>query len=155
MNGKDVMRAVVKELFPPRRYAVCPNVSWALLPWECDVLAVSPAGVVNEIEIKISVGDLRRDLKKRKWNTPGPWSHVDRFWVAGPKSMSTDMMNFSKAVGGGVGVISVGDDGVVEVLALAERKRERKLEIKASEIHRLASLRFWDKELLNGKAVVE
>lgn len=153
MNSTDIMRAVVRELFPPRRYAVCPNVSWALLPWECDVLAVSPAGVVNEIEIKISVGDLRRDMKKQKWKTPGPWSHVDRFWVAGPSAMSTEMLNFSKAVGGGVGVICVGDTGGVEVVASAERRRERKLEIKAEEIHRLASLRFWDKELWNGKAV--
>ena len=153
MKAKEIARCVVKDLFPPRRYAVCPNVSWALLPWECDVLAVSPAGVVNEIEIKVSVSDLQRDLKKRKWKTPGPWSHVDRYWIAGPLEMQFDMVNFSKAVGGGAGVICVSDSGCVSVVVAAERKRQRTVKIKPEEVHRLASLRFWDRELRSLNAV--
>jgi len=145
MNSSDITKAVVKWCFPPRRYAVCPNVSWALLPWEADILAVSGSGVVNEIEIKTSVSDLKRDLAKSKWRVPGwPWSHIDRFWLAGPSWMESQMRERALAVGGGVIVVS--DSGFVSVAVAAARHRDRRVDITASAIHRLTSLRFWDKE---------
>lgn len=52
MTAHDITLAVVMQLFPPRRYAVCPNVSWGALPWEADVVAVSQAGIVHEVEVK-------------------------------------------------------------------------------------------------------
>lgn len=44
---------------------IVPNVSWGLSGLhECDLLVVSKAGYLTEIEIKISRGDLRADAKK-------------------------------------------------------------------------------------------
>lgn len=44
---------------------VCPNFTpggW----WECDVWAVTKAGYVSEYEIKLSVGDFKKDAKKSR-----------------------------------------------------------------------------------------
>jgi len=51
--------------FNPRSNLIIPNVSWGFNIHECDLLVVSPAGYITEVEIKISKSDIRADLKKR------------------------------------------------------------------------------------------
>lgn len=51
-------------LFDRRNDIIVPNVSWGLLPYEADLLAISKAGQVTEVEIKRSMADLRADFKK-------------------------------------------------------------------------------------------
>lgn len=43
---------------------IVPNVYWGMGIHECDLLVVSKAGYLTEIEIKISRADLRADAKK-------------------------------------------------------------------------------------------
>lgn len=61
-------------------------------------MALSPSGVLHEVEVKVSLYDLRRDVHKSKWGKrpPGepPWrsnniiktvkDYVHRFWYAVP-----------------------------------------------------------------------
>lgn len=59
------IEVAVAMLFDYRKYVLVPNVSWGLgLGHECDVLALSPDGYFTEIEIKISMQDLKKDFTK-------------------------------------------------------------------------------------------
>lgn len=51
--------------FNIRRYIIVPNVSWGLNLHECDLLIVTKSGYATEIEIKISLSDLKREAKKK------------------------------------------------------------------------------------------
>lgn len=55
----------VASLLNYRIYTIVPNVSWGLsLRHECDMLALDTKGRFTEIEIKISLSDLKADFKK-------------------------------------------------------------------------------------------
>jgi hypothetical protein len=58
----------VAQHFGWRSNLIVPNVSWGLsqlLYREVDLMIVHPSGFCDEVEIKISVGDLKADAKKR------------------------------------------------------------------------------------------
>ena len=73
--------------FDRRQYILVPNLSWSLLPWECDLALITKSDYLYEIEIKISKADLKRDLKKRKWLLYDR-GKVKRTWFAYPEVMS-------------------------------------------------------------------
>lgn len=75
--------AVAQTLFPWRRYVVVPNVSWGLLPHEADLLAMTDAGYLSEVEIKISKADFLADKDKRK-HLRGPSDLIKDFYYAMP-----------------------------------------------------------------------
>jgi hypothetical protein len=59
------IEVAVAKLLGWRTNTIVPNVSWGLgLRHECDMLVLDQRGRFTEIEIKISVADLRADLKK-------------------------------------------------------------------------------------------
>lgn len=50
----------------PRLNLIVPNVYWGMgLDYECDLLCVTPSGYATEIELKVSKGDIKKDLIKR------------------------------------------------------------------------------------------
>lgn len=51
--------------FDPRRNVIVSNVSFGLLDHEADVLVMSKAGYLTELEIKRSLADLKADFKKK------------------------------------------------------------------------------------------
>lgn len=53
--------------FPASRFIAVENVSFGLVCWEADLLVCSGSGYLYEIEIKISISDLKRDKQKRRW----------------------------------------------------------------------------------------
>jgi hypothetical protein len=103
-SAGDVAAAAVHRHFPPRRYAVCQNVSWALLPYEADVIAVSAAGPDHEIEIKTSKSDLLADTKKMRWaNFPNRLRpQVDFYWLAVPGELEAEAVKRAEEIRGGV-----------------------------------------------------
>lgn len=70
MKASEIAGAIVTDLFHFRRNLIVSNVAWGMLPWEADLLVMSNAGYVSEIEIKTSIADLKRDPKKRKFLHP-------------------------------------------------------------------------------------
>ncbi len=44
---------------------IVPNVSWGMFVHECDLLILTPAGYLTEVEIKVSKADLKKDKEKR------------------------------------------------------------------------------------------
>lgn len=59
------MEILIANYFNPRQNLVIPNISWGLWIHECDLLVMSKSGYLSEIEIKISVSDLKKDREKR------------------------------------------------------------------------------------------
>ena len=58
------MECRLADYFGYRKNLIVPNVYWGLDMHECDLLVLSQAGYATEIEIKISIADLRADAKK-------------------------------------------------------------------------------------------
>lgn len=58
------MECAVVRFLDYRSNLIVPNVYWGMNMHECDLLVVSKAGYLTEIEIKITRADLRADKKK-------------------------------------------------------------------------------------------
>jgi hypothetical protein len=68
--------------FNPRRNLIVPNVSRGLDIHECDLLIMTPRGYLTEVEIKISISDLKKDKEKlHEHNDP----RIKRLFFAIPK----------------------------------------------------------------------
>lgn len=60
------IEVAVANLLDFRKYTIVPNVSWGLgLKHECDLLALDKNKRFTEIEIKISIQDLKKDFEKQ------------------------------------------------------------------------------------------
>lgn len=67
------MEIAVARLFGIRRHTIVPNVSWGLnLSHEADLLILDKSGRFTEVEIKISLSDLKADFNK-------PHGHESKF----------------------------------------------------------------------------
>ena len=66
--------------FNPRINLIVPRVDWGLscIFHECDLLILSKAGYATEVEIKVSLSDIKKDLQKRH-------NHIDKPFFAGQK----------------------------------------------------------------------
>jgi hypothetical protein len=60
------MEIALSTYFDYRQQLIVPNVSWGMHMHECDLLIVSKAGYLTEVEIKVTRADLRAD--KKKWH---------------------------------------------------------------------------------------
>lgn len=65
MNALQVEIAVAN-LYNYRANIIVPNVSWGwLLKHEADLIVVNKNNIVTEVEIKVTLSDLKADFKKR------------------------------------------------------------------------------------------
>jgi hypothetical protein len=63
------MEVCVARKFNIRQCIIVPNISWGLQIHECDLLIVSKSGYATEVEIKISLADLKKDANKKHAHT--------------------------------------------------------------------------------------
>ena len=160
VTAEAIAAVVVENHFPPIRYAVCQNVSFALLPYEADIIAVTEAGTVHEIEIKLSKSDLKADAKKQRWSQPHV---VDYYWLAVPKALKEDAVKRAKEIGAGVFLVYSDEYYTLcdeikkprrwitkDAAPLHHFRTIDKAYVKewrrglASRVYRLAALRYWD-----------
>jgi hypothetical protein len=171
LDSSEITAAVVHQLFPPRKWAVCPNVSWGLLPWEADILALSANDVIHEVEVKVTLSDLKRDLLKDKWGRRAPgdppfqgnlnprWDarlHIHRFWYAVPEGLREAAETAAEAIGGGVIVCRrVKQSSAWPGCSVAVEKVKQPKEWQGptytwsaekwrQQLNRLCALRYWD-----------
>lgn len=62
------MEIAVMEYLGWRRNIVVPNISTSFLPYEADVVSLTPSLWATEVEIKISKADLLADFKKKRYH---------------------------------------------------------------------------------------
>lgn len=79
------IEVAIARRFDVRQHIIVPNVSWGFLTYEADMLIISKAGYVTEVEIKISKSDFLADFKKRKHNHNSML--IKEFYYAMPLSL--------------------------------------------------------------------
>jgi hypothetical protein len=125
-----------------RLYAVVPNVSWGLIPWEADILACTKAGFLHEIEVKVSMSDWKADLLKDKFKGAAHSKWIKNFWYAGPPKL---MARFGEiAIPETAGVIAVDDSGVKVLRAAKANKAAKRLSApEILQLCRLGAIKAW------------
>lgn len=144
MKTNDIEKAVVK-YFNPRQNLIIANVSWGFGIHECDLLILTKADYLYEVEIKISVSDLKRDKFKRH----GHYSALIRkLYFAIP----TALIEYQSEIPDRAGILEVREiereDGIkifsVNKIREAQTFNTPKLTIEQKyQLARLGVLRLW------------
>lgn len=126
-----------------RQNVIVPNVYWGFhLSHEADLLVITPARSCWEIEIKVSVKDLRRDRLKKHGHD---CDRVRRLYFAIPKALEKEIPNIREDAG--VFVVDAGDRvGGICRLVRAPKERRGSRALTPEEVlalMRLAAMRIW------------
>jgi len=122
------------------------------MPWECDLISVTPAGFINEFEIKLSKYDYKADFKKRikhealseaLKNPTSLWVRPTYFWYV--------IFGFQVDVPDYAGLM-IADDGHYRIrfeeIKRAPRLSKRLINNKQKEtLYRGVYWRFWQKRI--------
>lgn len=110
-----------------------------------DLLVITKAGYLTEIEIKVRLSDWKADLLKRKWYIERP--HISRFFYAAPYDLAS---NPPEGLPEGAGILGISGAGQhirmvgVHVLRPAKRKRTTKLtRLEILELSDCMYYRWW------------
>lgn len=140
MTETEIQRALARGPFDYRRFLVVPNASYGVGLHECDLLALTASGYAHEIEIKISVADLRRDGQKQHHHQS---QRVKCLWFAAPAEMREAMLEHVPVE---AGIILVGDGwpGWEIVRKPTVRRGARKFtDAERYALARLGTIRYW------------
>lgn len=128
---------------------------WDIGGGRADLIVISRAGYVTEVEIKVSRYDWEQDRTKRKWLTEpdlaqrvvyGSRDDISRFFYAVPETIVGFVPEW---IPEGVGVLMIrrrksGGDSVVQVRPAARRKGAKKLnEQEWERIQTNCYMRYW------------
>lgn len=148
MTEPEIQRALTRpgRMFDYLKFLVVPNASYGVNLHECDLLALTASGYAHEIEIKVSVSDLKRDAEKRHHHES---KRVKCLWFAAPAGMREAMLEH---VPGHAGIILVHDQsrGFSKVLEIV-RKAQRRADARAFtaeeryDLARLGTIRYWSR----------
>jgi hypothetical protein len=145
-------------VFPWRRYVVVPNVSWGLVSWEADLVAMAPSGYLYEVEIKVSHQDLKADLEKpkhRRWKERGDpgdvWRKLRGFYYAMPRKIYDLATKAQTAIPAYAGIIVVTPSETDDARLWCEVVRTCTINKTASklttfdqyQLARLGVMRYW------------
>lgn len=171
MNSREITNALVYGPYDLRRNFCVPNVKTGLYA-EADLLVIRPSGWVEEVEIKVSKSDFRREftsksskhdcltngrvIKKYCWTSKTttilrrePYI-ISRFWFAMPLDLAESLKQEIPAHAGlyGVGFVEtrLGPRANVTILKPAPRLSNcRKCtDAEKADFLRLGLLRYWD-----------
>jgi hypothetical protein len=146
------MEIAISELFNPRVNTIVPNVYWSFFRHEVDILVVTKAGYGNEIEIKISKADLKKDADK--WHNH--FDHkIKNLWFAVPDYLK-DCWDMIPQRAGIIEVRKADQDLKCRALKKRNPKPNGDYRFSDKEVHqlqRLGSLRIWTlkKQIIRSK----
>ena len=149
MTTRDIETALCAYPSSPfycRRYIAVPRASWGIESHECDILAVSKSGFAHEIEIKVSVADLKKDLKKSHAHRSRD-NKIASLWFAAPSEMLDAMLQY---VPERAGIITVarhysGKRYVTKVIRKPQRVKTARpfSQNEVFQLARLGTMRYW------------
>lgn len=126
-----------------RQNLIVPNVHWGFDVHECDLLVVTKAGYLWEVEIKVDKYDLRKD--KEKWHQHRH-AKISRLYFAIPEYLQSEIEHIPEHAG----ILIVNDMGKVskfKVSKFREAVTTGKYKVTEQErykIARLGALRIWN-----------
>ena len=132
-----------------RKHIIVPNVSWGFFrEHEADLVVITAANYLTEIEIKRSWRDFLKDFRKDSFHND---NRIKSFYYCVPECMVEPCKEYLysdpalERKHGRIGLISYDELGRI----CFERNGEREIALKlttaeALEIARLGTLRFWD-----------
>ena len=131
------MELAVANFFNPRVHLIVPNVSWGMGIHECDLLILTKCGYANEVEIKLFLPDLKRDLLKRHGHRS---NLIKRLFFAIPESLAEHQGYIPDRAG----IIIVNERGC-QLVRKAEINKSAKPFTNEQTLHfgRLAGMRIW------------
>lgn len=147
--SESILSYAVARYFDTRRNIVVPNVSWGFrgINYEIDVLVVTVSRHAYHIEVKISIGDLKRDIKKHKWNYCMDQGYFRKFYYVIPETM-IDSINLIPDF---AGVLVVGYDDQQHQYITTEFKRphifdnaQKVTDHEMINLGRLCMMRLWN-----------
>jgi len=140
--------------FNPRSSLIIPNVAWGFNIHECDLIVVSTAGFITEVEIKISKADIKADLKKRHKHFD---TRIKRLFFAIPYYLE----DCADLIPEDAGILTIGDrEGKPwdwKAVVMTRRPKDKSIYKCTTEdrrtLARLGTLRMWSlkKELKEQK----
>lgn len=139
MHAGDI-ELVLANHFGYRHNLIVPNVSWGIFHHqEVDVLILRPSGYAVEIEIKVSVSDVKRDLDKHHAHNS---RLVRQTWFAMPDTIANKA---TPMIPDRFGVLAVYQDGRVRTLRVAKVNKDacKWTTERIAKLHELAAMRIW------------
>lgn len=140
LTAKDIEYAIAKYI-NWRRNLIVPNVSWGLgFEHELDLAVVSKARYLKEIEIKVSLADLKADMNKKCWHVDKE-NRIKELWFAVPEELQEQALSILPET---VGIYVVKGKKVREVREAKAIPKARPLTEKEMEkLYHLLSMRVW------------
>lgn len=152
------MEVALARYFNIRTHIIVPNLSWGFFNHECDLFLIRKSNFGFEIEIKISIADLKKDLKKKH-------GHVDKanrivqLYYAIPKELLEKAKEYIPENCGILTIELYNSNGKytrhVSTYREAKRKKgaRRLTEKEQLQITRLGTMRIWSlkEKLINLK----
>lgn len=143
LTARHIEFALAKH-FNWRQNLIVPNVHWGFgLNHEADLLVLTPSLSLWEVEIKVTPGDLRADVKKRHGHRS---EFIRRLYFAFPASMA----KYSDLVPRDAGIILVREDCLLASVARPAKQNMAALPLtpkQVQKLHSLAAMRIWDLKL--------
>lgn len=121
---------------------------WWIDYGQADLLFISRAGYVTEIEIKTSFSDWNADQFKEKWKRPRP--HIARFFYAVPLALVDRIPAWIPEERGIISLEASKTRGYPIIRTVREAKRFKAQKISDNEILRMYAScyrRFWNNEI--------
>jgi hypothetical protein len=143
-HAGEIEIAIAKHL-NPRQNLIVPNVFWGWGNYEKDLVVVTSNHYAWEIEIKVSLADLKKDNNKRH----GHYNNkIKRLYFAVPDKLKQEAL---KLIPERAGLFTVSEDSsggltfVSLVRAPTINSRAEKIEDKdITKLYELAAMRIWD-----------
>ena len=143
LNIHEIEYAIAKSTyFNFLKNDVLINISWGFLNHEADMLIVTKAGFIKEIEIKRSYADLRSDFTKKKHTHSSQL--ISKFYYAVPEKLveRTKLLLLEhKRV---AGIISYSENKKINIVVEAPNLKKRKITFEERvKLLRLGNMRVW------------
>jgi hypothetical protein len=159
ITSREIVNSLCAHHWEPTTHLLVPNAC-SLCGWEQDLVVIHKSGFMEEVEVKISASDYRREFSDRSFDKfrkhsifrgelePGHGSsRVRRFWFAMPAELAEKLAGEIPEYAGLLSVkrAAVRSQCVTIVKKAPILRGSRKLEPEEQiAVLRLAHLRYWD-----------
>lgn len=145
--------AVARDIFNWRKFLVVPNVSWGLLPHEADLLAMTDAGYLTEIEVKVSKADFLADREKYKHRLAearGQHELIKEFYYAMPWSVWDKCKPEDLPTGAGLILVGRGEydkqtQARIQQAPVVNFRARKARDDERIQLMRLGYMRYWSR----------